>query len=490
MGRKISAKQAALFTVINYIGVAIGVVSTVLIYPQHKEMLGIVRFVDAWAQILFPIMVLGSTNALINFYPILSKKLQQKLFGFSLLSIAKIALMLGAMLFFYSLYATSENKIYLWYAYPLAIFMAYIELFKRQATHLQKLSVPTFYEKIIPKIALPAVFLIVLYASISVANAIWWYVVAYGGVALLVGRYIYLQDPFHLSKHNDDLFEKIPKKKYYAYSLYSFAGSFGAFFAFRVDSLMIPEFISFEANGTYSIGVTLAATLAIPATGVFALYAPVISDYIKQGAWKELNHKYKEVCKTLFFIGALLFSCVFVGIDPLFRLLPTYESLAPSIPIIYLLGVNVVINMATGFNTEIISYSKYYRFNLAAILSLMILNVALNWLFLTQTTLGIQGVAYASLVSLILFNLSKTLFIYLKMKLWPFDWNFVKMFLFSSAVALLVFLLPNTPFLLGTLCYKVGLVFFLDLIVVYKFNWAPSVTYGINQVFAKIRGLF
>ncbi len=487
MGRKISAKQAALFTIINYIGVAIGVVSTVLIYPQNKEMLGIVRFVDAWAQILFPIMVLGSTNALINFYPTLSKKLQEKLFGFSLLSIAKISIFLGVLLLFYSVYATSENKIYLWYAYPLAIFMAYIEIFKRQATHLQKLSVPTFYEKIIPKIALPAVFLLVISAAVSISHAIWWYVFAYGVVVVLVGRYVYLQDPFRLSKHYDELFKSIPKKKYYAYSLYSFAGSFGAFFAFRVDSLMIPEFISFEANGTYSIGVTLASTLAIPATGVFALYAPVISDYIKQGAWKELNNKYKEVCKTLFFIGAVLFSCVFVGIEPLFKLLPTYESLAPSIPIIYLLGINVVINMATGFNTEIISYSKYYRFNLLAILSLMVLNVVLNWLFLTQTNFGIQGVAYASLASLMLYNISKTLFIYSKMKLWPFDLAFLKMFLFILVVASIVFLLPITSYSLGTLLYKVTLIVVFDLFVVYKFNWAPSVTYGINQIIEKIK---
>lgn len=81
MGNGISTKQAFLFTLINYLGVLIGVVSTILIYPQDKEMLGIIRFVDACAQIMYPIIVLGSTHALINFYPQLTEKLQHKLFS-------------------------------------------------------------------------------------------------------------------------------------------------------------------------------------------------------------------------------------------------------------------------------------------------------------------------------------------------------------------------------------------------------------------------
>ena len=38
-----------------------------------------------------------------------------------------------------------------------------------------------------------------------------------------------------------------------------------------------------------------------------------------------------------------------------------------SIPVILILGFNVLVNMGTGFNGEIITYSKYYRFNLIAI---------------------------------------------------------------------------------------------------------------------------
>lgn len=486
MTSKFSAKQAVLFTVINYIGVAIGIVSTVLIYPLDKELLGIIRYVDALAQLLFPIMVLGSTNALIYFYPSLNTHLQQKLFGFSLVSVFKMAVAI-ALIIGLSGYFWNDNKIkYLYYAFPLGLFMAYVELYKRQATNLQRLSVPTFYEKIIPKLALPLVFVFMIYGFKSIDFALLFYIISYGFIMVLVGYYVYRNYKYKLFSNYSDLFEKIPKRKYYAYSLYSFAGSFGAFFAFRVDSLMIPEFISFDANGTYNIAVTLASTLAIPATGVFALYAPIIANLINDNAWADLNSKYKSVCKYMFFIGGFLFSCIVVGIEPLFMLLPTYESLAPSLPVIYILGINVVINMSTGFNTEIISYSKYYRFNLGAILSLMVLNIVLNWYLLSETDLGIIGVAYATLISLTLFNLSKTLYIYKKMRLWPFDRSFFVMAVYTLVVGFVIFKIPITSYIWFDLLYKVALVMFLHLVAVYRFNWVPEVRILIAKIKAKL----
>jgi O-antigen/teichoic acid export membrane protein len=248
---------------------------------------------------------------------------------------------------------------------------------------------------------------------------------------------------------------------------------------------MIPHFISFEANGTYNIGVTLASTLAIPATGVFALYAPVISDLIKNAQLKTLNEKYKEVAKNLFFVGMLLFSCVAVGIEPFFQLLPTYDKLAPSLPVIYLLGINVVINMSTSFNSEIISYSKYYKFNLVSILSLMVLNVLLNYILLTQTDLGIFGVALASLFSLTLFNIAKTLYIYYKMRLLPFDFTFLKILAVMIFVLLLVLKIPYAENSLSVLIVKVGLILVLNLIWVLKTGWIPFVRTTVNKVLKK-----
>ena len=249
---------------------------------------------------------------------------------------------------------------------------------------------------------------------------------------------------------------------------------------------MIPKFLSMEDNGTFSIGVTLASALAVPASGIFILYAPIISNYIKNNAIAELDLKYKEISKLLFFIGALLYSCIFLGIENLFLLLPTHENLMASIPVILILGFNVLVNMGTGFNGEIITYSKYYRFNLIAIGILILLNVSLNILFIKVFYFGIEGVAIASLISMLLFNFSKLLFIYQKFRILPFDKSYLKLILVFSLVLFVSANLPNLDTVLWNLIYKTIFCLSTNLLLIYKLKLVFSYNFWVEKMMLKL----
>ena len=86
---------------------------------------------------------------------------------------------------------------------------------------------------------------------------------------------------FSLQNKKESFFSDVSRKEYFNYCFYSFLGSFGSFLAFRVDGLMIPEFLDFDANGAYRNAVNFAAAMAIPATGLFTIYSPQISTFIK-----------------------------------------------------------------------------------------------------------------------------------------------------------------------------------------------------------------
>jgi O-antigen/teichoic acid export membrane protein len=484
MANNKQTKQIVGYTLINYVGIVIGIVSTLFIYPLDVELLGIFRYIDSWAQMLFPIITLGSAQALIHFYPQLPSNLQIKLFGFSILSIFKLSFWVSLVVVLAYFVVTQVNLNFVFYSLPIALALALIELFKRQATTIEKLAVPTLFEKIVPKLALPFAFLLILYGYITATWGYIIYVIAFIFMIVAIAMYLKKHYQYKLSFTHHDLFTHISKKEYYSYSLYAFAGSFGSFFAFRIDSLMIPNFIDLEANGIYNIGVTLASTLAIPATGIFALQAPQISKLIKTNNWHDLHIKYIETAKLLLFIAAMFYGCVLLGMESLFAMLPTKDKLLQSLPIIYILGGSMFVNMSTGFNSEIISYSKYYRFNLITIFILVILNVGLNYYFLQFTELGIVGVAIASLLAMTIFNAIKTIYIYIKFKLLPFN---VAYFKILATVLLTYFILAVLPsftnnFLnllvkcfsfLGIsflIIYKLGLVYELNKIVRQKFN--------------------
>ncbi|MFM9987430.1 lipopolysaccharide biosynthesis protein [Flavobacterium sp.] len=482
MSNKVSEKQAFFFTIINYVGIVIGVISTLFIYPNDKELLGIFRYIDAISYVLFPIMLIGASQALVNFTPKLDDLHKKKLFNYSIFSILIISSFILGLLFIISFIPAFKGMKYVYFAFPVALFLAFIELFKKQATIIQKIAVPTFLDNIIPKISLPIIFLLLLYHYITFSESVVFYIFSYGFILILLTIYLY---KYFKPKFNLDfksLFNEVSKRDYYHFSMYAFAGSLGSVFAFRIDALMIPKFISMEANGTFSIGVTLASALAIPATGVFALYAPIISNYLKTDNLSELNLKYKEISKLLFFIGALLYSCIFLGIENLFMILPTHEKLMTSIPIILILGFNVLVNMGTGFNSEIITYSKYYKFNLIAIAILIVLNVGLNLLFILYFNFEIEAVAVASLVSMVIFNFAKLLFIYKKFKLFPFDYNYLKLVLILVITLAVVYFLPKLINDIYTLVYKVSLSLFLNIFIIYKLKLVYQVNVWINKI--------
>ena len=482
MDTKFSSKQALWFTLINYFGVLIGTVSTLFIYPYNLELFGIIGYIDGFAQILYPVMVLGASTALLNFQPKLNDLLQRKLFSYSMISIVWMVFLCAIGVSVVYWFDRLENKQYFIYGFFIAICLAYVDLFKRQATNLQKLSVPTFYEKIIPKITLPLAFVLILYYGFSQAQGLIFYTVSFAIMLLATGFYLFKYFKPVYTLNYKDLFQEIPKKQYYQYSLYAFSASLGSFFAFRIDSLMIPEFISNAANGDFKLGVNLANTLMIPAAGVFALYSPLISESLKKNDLSVLKIKYADVSKNLFFIGILLYGCVLLGMNDFFEILPTADKLIPVLPVLYILGGNVVLNMATGFNTEIIAYSKYYRFNLIAILILAVLNVGLNYYVLTQTNYGIIGVAWASFFAMMVFNLTKLWFIYRKFNILPINSHYIKTIASSFILLLIAYFLPLNVF--GIFAFVVRCAFFAltFMLLIYKTGWVQEFNNNVAKV--------
>lgn len=478
-------KQVVWFALFNYLGTGIGVISTLFIYPKDKELLGMMRYIDSLSQLLFPIMVLGASQALIKFYPALDERHQKQLFNYSIISVVIVSLITFLGL---TIYANVSNNEYInlaYYAYPIAIALAFVELFKKQLQDLQRIAVPTLFEKVIPKIVLPASFLWVIYGVATAQDAIWLYISGFIFIMLFTAIYLFKYYKPGFNYRFKTLFGEISRKDYFRYSLYALAGSLGSLLAFRIDGLIIPNYISLEANGTFSIGSMLATTLQIPAVGIFALYAPIISNYLKNHNLKELDIKYKEIARLLFFIGALLYGCIFLGIKDLFRLMPDYNKLKDSIAIVEILGFSVLINMATGFNGEIITYSKYYRFNLIAVSLLVVLTVSLNLLFL-EAGYGIVGVAWASFISMTLFNISKLTFIYKKFKLLPFDIKFFKMGVIFLLAGVGAYLMPETASHLVNLVYKTGLYGVITLMVIYKLKLVYQLNVWISKVMVKL----
>lgn len=471
-------KQVFWFSLTSYLGVAIGIVSTLYIYPENPELLGIIRTIESYSQLIFPIILIGASQALVHFYPTLSDENKNRLFLYSLYSVLiNSVLAFGCLALVFSLF-DFEFKNLVWIALPLGISIAFNEVFKRQSLNLQKIAIPSFFEKIIPKITLPLIFILVGIHFIQEKQGIWLFVFSYGLILFLTGIYTLKKDKTRLDFGFRNVFKDISKKEYFRYSLFAFTGSLGSLLAFRIDTLMLGYLgYSMEDVGIYNIGVLIASTLIIPATGIFAINSPVVSELVKENKIKDLSIKYQENAKLLFAIGAILYSCVFLGVNDLFSLLPAKENLLKSVPTLLVLGLGMVINMGTGFNSEIITFSKYYRFNVIAILVMIALNIGLNLLFVLVFDMGMVGVAYSSFISISVFNLLKTFYIRQKFGILPFDRKYLQLFLVIISVGTLIYFLPNLTFDFWNLVLKSGLCLILNLVLIYRLK----LVYQLNR---------
>src|SRR5690554_5520296 len=93
-------KQVFWFSLVSYLGVTIGIVSTLFIYPENPEFLGIIRTVESYSQIIFPLILIGASQALVHFYPTLTTQNKNRLFLYSLYSVLmnSVLVFVGLML--------------------------------------------------------------------------------------------------------------------------------------------------------------------------------------------------------------------------------------------------------------------------------------------------------------------------------------------------------------------------------------------------------
>ena len=98
--------------------------------------------------------------------------------------------------------------------------------------------------------------------------------------------------------------------------------------------------------------------------------------------------------------------------------------------------------MATGINAEIINVSRHVKVNLVTNLFLIIVTALSNYFLIKR--FGIIGAAFATALSLFVYNTIRMAFLYQRYRLQPFNINTLK----SVALLIIVFLiaefLPDT----------------------------------------------
>ena len=459
------ARQSFKYSIIGYLGFLLGTISAIFIFPFDMVFYGKLRFVLSATLMLVPFVVFGLSYSNVYFFGKAKEEgKHQNLFSLSLVGVGInfLIFLLGFFAFFY-IFSSFQEDSELWdmkrLILPMVLVMSLSAVFNRYISNFKRIVVPNIFENIFPKLANLGAFCLFFFLGTSEKISYGFFLGVF--VLGLIGYVLYTNKLEKIAPDFSTDFVKKDKlwKEILNYSFYGFLGNLGSFLALNISNYMIGEKLSFEENGIYSTVFSVVQLISIPSMGLYNISAPIISKHFADDTIKDLNVYYKKTSLSLFFLGLVLFSCIAVGYPYLTDFMPkSGKLLLEAQPLVWVIGFALLFELATGFNSHIISMSKYYRFNIYVMLFLAVLTTSLNFYFINKTSLGILGISISYAVSLTIFNLTKIAFNYYQFKVSPFTIEMLYSVILATLAISLAIVLPNFSNSFLNLVYKPTLV--------------------------------
>jgi O-antigen/teichoic acid export membrane protein len=305
---------------------------------------------------------------------------------------------------------------------------------------------------------------------------------------ITLSNMLYVRHLGQLHFNLDLSFLKRPLLKEMAnFSLYGFLGSMGSRLSSDFISIfMVGTMSTLTNSGVFYIAYLISNVIDVPRKAIAKIAAPLLAEKIKEDNWEEVQDIYQKTSLNQLIIGLGLLLAVWVSIDELFHIMPNGELYEAGKMVILVLGIGRVVDMVTGVNSGIISFSKYFRWNFYFILFTAVVNIAGNFILIPR--FEILGAALAVLLSLVLFNAAKCLLLYWKLRMNPFTPATFYSIFFAALFGVPISLLPGpTGWVMIDLAIKSGAFLALYGGAVLYFRLSPDINSLVENALHRLK---
>lgn len=436
-------RQSVRSTIFSYIGVALGFVVTIWMYPNilTAEQYGLTRVLISLAAVSSQFAKLGMDNTIIRYFPYFNDR-EKNHHGFLFIALAvpflgflllAVVLLVGED--FIIQYFEERSALLIDY-YLLLLPMVFFILFFNVVTNfikaLYNIVVSTFLNEVFLRILV--VLSLVLYFAgwISFQQFMMLFVLNYA--VILVILFIYLFKNHDISLRPDfDFLDSRLTKNLLTYGSFAFMGGVASIAVANIDIIMLSALAGLEDTGIYAIAFYVGSAITIARKSIYNISSPIIADAFKEENLSLIADIYKRSSLNQLIAGGLLFCGVIANLDNLMSLLPPAYA-GGSIVIILIASANLF-DMTTGLNGAIILNSDRYRFDLYSTLFLILLTITLNYLLIPSY--GILGAAIGTASAIFCYNLLKVIFVAIYFNMQPFKTSMVIILLIGAVILFL-----------------------------------------------------
>jgi O-antigen/teichoic acid export membrane protein len=469
-----------------YIGMAIGAINTVIIYPNvfkdNPEHFGLIQILIAYAIVVSTITTLGIPKTFMRFFPAIKEKGQ--LYFLSLITplLGFLFALLTYLLFkeqlFALLNASELLKDNFFYIILLVFFIGFYDVLTSISRSLLSATTPIFINEVFLKLYSMSVLLLHWYGYVDFTTFLKIYLFGYFlkfSILLLIQ---FFNNKLKLSISVKDL----KLKEMLSYGVYVLVGGASIMIVTRLDIMMIGSILE-DGTGEglkqvayYTVAFFIGNAIMVPSKSIAAISAPLIAKAWEKQDLDEIQIIYSKSSINQLIIGGVFFLCIWLNIDQVFLLLP--EKFQAGKWVVFYIGISQLFNMASGLNGVIIVNSNYYRHELYTSVFLVFATIVANFFLIPKY--GINGAAIATAISIFIFNFIRLILIKIKMKMHPFSLKTIKVIVVLIVLYYLLNLLPNSTYALFDILWKSAITIIIFGTTVLQLNLSEDISQMFN----------
>ena len=404
------AKQSIRGTIVTYLGIAVGVVTTFFVLTRFltTEEIGLARVLIDAAMLFIGLAQLGTNASIIRFYPYFKEKDSHEDHGFFFwaLVVPFIGFILFALIYWacrvpLGAWFGDKSPLFVEYYYfvlPLAFFMLYQTICESTCNVLMHIVVPRAVRELIIRVGLLAIYLLYAFRVISMDGLVIGICINYAIAALINLCYFFslqkinLRPDWTFLRANPQLI-----RRYLIYTGFLILSAVTSVLAPTLSSFFVTAKMGLDSTGIFAIATYMAVMVSVPNRSVAAIASPQLARAIKEQNSAECSFLIRQVTRNMLLIGGFILLIIWVNIDLIFHILPNGTTFAQAKDVVLILGVSQLVLGTFSICLTALNYSRFFAFSLLLSVILTVSALLLNNYLVPLY--GMQGAALSNLLS-------------------------------------------------------------------------------------------
>lgn len=478
-------------TLVSYTGVLIGYVNKILLFTNYlsTEQVGLANTLVSVAAIFAQFSALGMTGVTLRFFPFFrDEKRQHHGFLFWVLTVVACGALLVSLIFILFKEELSSKFVenspllveYYYYLIPLGLATLFFQVFDSYLRSLLKTVIPSFINEVYLRLMIGLCILAFALEWIDFPRFVILYTGANCSIALIVMFYAAWLGQLRLKPVHGFRIRKL-RGGILGFGFISILSSTGNVMIASIDALMIAALIpnGMHFNGIYSTVFYMTTVMLIPYRSMLKISGPLVAQHWKSGDMGAMEKLYKQVTSVNTLMGVFIFVGLWSCRNALFSFMPAVYS--EGMWVFLFIALGRLFDMISGLNGIITITSKKYAYDLLFTLGLLGLTIGSNFFFIRSLDMGMNGAALATMITLVLYNVFRLLFVYGLFGIHPFSGSVFKGLVLGAALLFLLEWVPVISRPLVDLVVRGGVLSLLFWVPLIYTRTEPELNKAINK---------